>query len=93
MLFALPVVESHDTEHDDSKDRVLSGMYWNINLPGIGEDSKVEPYIMNYQQVQDNGSYNMFGCIRTCYKTHYLELVDSSLCMVQLLNLLQFQGG
>ena len=62
MLFALPVVESHDTEHDDSKDRVLSGMYWNINLPGIGEDSKVEPYIMNYQQVQDNGSYNMFGC-------------------------------
>ena len=62
MLFALPVVESHDTEHDDSKDRTLSGMYWNINLPGIGEDSKVEPYIMNYQQVQDNGSYNMFGC-------------------------------
>ena len=62
MLFALPVVESHDTEHDDSKDRVLSGMYWNINLPGIGEDSKVEPYIMNYQQVQDIGSYNMFGC-------------------------------
>ena len=62
MLFALPVVESHNTEHDDSKDRVLSGMYWNINLPGIGEDSKVEPYIMNYQQVQDNGSYNMFGC-------------------------------
>ena len=62
MLFALPVVESHDTEHDDSKDRVLSGMYWNINLPGIGEDSKVEPFIMNYQQVQDNGSYNMFGC-------------------------------
>jgi len=48
MLFALPVVESHNTEHDDSKDRVLSGMYWNINLPGIGEDSKVEPYIMNY---------------------------------------------
>ena len=30
--------------------------------PGIGEGSKVEPYIMNYQQVQDNGSYNMFGC-------------------------------
>jgi len=62
MFFALPVVESYDTEHDDSKDRVLSGMYWNINLPGIGKDSKVEPYIMNYQQVQDNGSYNMFGC-------------------------------
>ena len=62
LLFTLPVVESYDTEHNDSKDHVLSGMYWNINLPGIGEDSKVEPYIMNYQQVQDNGSYNMFGC-------------------------------
>ena len=62
LLFTLPVVESYDTEHNDNKDRVLSGMYWNINLPGIGEDSKVEPYIMNYQQVQDNGSYNMFGC-------------------------------
>ena len=62
LLFSLPVVESYVTEHDDSKDHVLNGMYWNINLPGIGEDSKVEPYIMNYQQVQDNGSYNMFGC-------------------------------
>ena len=62
LLFTLPVVESYDTEHNDNKDHVLSGMYWNINLPGIGEDSKVEPYIMNYQQVQDNGSYNMFGC-------------------------------
>ena len=62
LLFTLPVVETYDTEHDDSKDHVLSGMYWDINLPGIGEGSKVEPYIMNYQQVQDNGSYNMFGC-------------------------------
>ena len=61
LLFTLPVVESYDTEHNDNKDHVLSGMYWNINLPGIGEGSKVEPYIMNYQQVQDNGSYNMFG--------------------------------
>ena len=62
LLFTLPVVESYDTEHNDNKDHVLSGMYWKINLPGIDEDSKVEPYIMNYQQVQDNGSYNMFGC-------------------------------
>ena len=62
LLFTLPVVETYDTEHDDSKDHVLSGMYWDINLTGIGEGSKVEPYIMNYQQVQDNASYNMFGC-------------------------------
>ena len=61
LLFSLPVVESYDTEHDDSRDHVLSGMYWKINLPGLGEDSKIEPYIMNHQQVQDNGSYNMFG--------------------------------
>ena len=62
LLFTLPVVENYDTEYDDSKDHVLSGMYWNIILPGIGKSSKIEPYIMNYQQVQDNGSYNMFGC-------------------------------
>ena len=36
-------------------------MYWNINLLEL-ERFKVERYIMNYQQVQDNGSYNMFGC-------------------------------
>ena len=62
LLFTLPVVESYDTEYDNSRDHVLSGVYWNVSLPKLEDGSKIEPYIINYQQAQDNASYNMVGC-------------------------------
>lgn len=62
LLFTLPIVDSYDTERDNSRDHVLSGVYWNVMLSESGEGSKIEPYIINYQQAQDNASYNMVGC-------------------------------
>ena len=62
LLFTLPVVESYNTERDDSRDHVLSGVYWNVSLSKLEGGSRIEPYIINYQQAQDNASYNMVGC-------------------------------
>ena len=61
LLFALPIVESVNSQHDDKKDNVLSGLYSKINLPRVGKESTIEPYLINYQDSISANSYNMYG--------------------------------
>ena len=73
LLFYFPIVESIETEHDDRKDNVLSGLYWKVNLSIFNEKSILEPYIINLQHQEDALSYSMYG-LRTDLNTKSISI-------------------
>ena len=73
LLFYFPIVESIETEHDDRKDNVLSGLYWKVNLSIFNERSILEPYIINLQHQEDSLSYSMYG-LRTDLNTKSISI-------------------
>ena len=79
LLFYFPIVESIETEHDDRKDNILSGLYWKVNLSIFNERTILEPYIINLQHQEDSLSYSMYG-LRTDLKTKSIS-VESELTL------------
>ena len=73
LLFYFPIVESIETEHDDRKDNILSGLYWKVNLSIFNERSILEPYIINLQHQEDSLSYSMYG-LRTDLNTKSISI-------------------
>ena len=73
LLFYFPIVESIETEHDDRKDNVLSGLYWKVNLSIFNEGTILEPYIINLQHQEDSLSYSMYG-LRTDLNTKSISI-------------------
>ena len=73
LLFYFPIVESIETEHDDRKDNILSGLYWKVNLSIFNEKSILEPYIINLQHQEDSLSYSMYG-LRTGLNTKLISI-------------------
>jgi len=73
LLFYFPIVESIETEHDDRKDNILSGLYWKVNLSIFNEKSILEPYIINLQHQEDSLSYSMYG-LRTDLNTTSISI-------------------
>ena len=73
LLFYFPIVESIETEHDDRKDNILSGLYWKVNLSIFNEKSILEPYIINLQHQEDALSYSMYG-LRTDLNTKSISI-------------------
>ena len=73
LLFYFPIIESIETEHDDRKDNILSGLYWKINLSIFNERSILEPYIINLQHQEDSLSYSMYG-LRTDLNTKSISI-------------------
>ncbi len=73
LLFYFPIVESIETEHDDRKDNILSGLYWKVNLSIFNEKSILEPYIINLQHQVDALSYSMYG-LRTDLNTKSISI-------------------
>ena len=73
LLFYFPIVESIETEHDDRKDNILSGLYWKVNLSIFNEKSILEPYIINLQHQEDSLSYSMYG-LRTDLNTKSISI-------------------
>ena len=73
LLFYFPIVESIETEHDDRKDNVLSGLYWKVNLSIFNEGTILEPYIINLQHQEDALSYSMYG-LRTDLNTKSISI-------------------
>ena len=73
LLFYFPIVESIETEHDDRKDNILSGLYWKVNLSIFNEKSILEPYIINLQHQEESLSYSMYG-LRTGLNTKLISI-------------------
>ncbi len=77
--FYLPIIENYSTEHKDSKDNVLEGVYYTIPLKFLSEKSTIEPYVITYQDNSSDLSYYMLGLRADLEKKLFLLECEAAL--------------
>ena len=77
--FYLPIIENYSTEHKDSKDNVLEGVYYTIPLKFLSEKSTIEPYVITYQDNSSDLSYYMLGLRTDLEKNLFLLECEAAL--------------